>query len=362
MARAPAVPVVQLDGGDAAEQLDRALAGGGFCYLVGHGVPPEALSAAFRGLEQLFALPGAEKESLRGAPPLGYAGRGALRLDPTAGQSGADTREQFKCARPGYAADAMGSEAGGGPRGGGGETGAHGLGGAHWPAEARAPGAREALGRYYGLVVALGRRLMALLEGPMGLEAGYFARPGLFDRGLFLLSGNHYSAEASSAEERRFGCGAHTDYGALTILATDEVPGLQVCRDKRRPPAEREWLPVPPRAGALILNCGEMLERFSNGRYNANLHRVVSSGGRERFSLALFFENNADCLVHPLPGCCPPGAPPKFEPVVFSDFLRWKFDVTGESRAPDERAPGELSPSDYRVFREGEADREKLYH
>ena len=45
-----------------------------------------------------------------------------------------------------------------------------------------------------------------------------------------------------------------------------------------------------------------------------------------------------------------------------SDFLRWKFDVTGESRAPDERAPGELSPSDYRVFREGEADREKLYH
>ena len=146
MAWAPAVPVVQLDGGDAAEQLDRALAGGGFCYLVGHGVPPEALSAAFRGLEQLFALPGAEKESLRGAPPLGYAGRGALRLDPTAGQSGADTREQFKCARPGYAADAMGSEAGGGPRGGGGRRAHTGWGG-H---TGRRRPARRGRGRLWG--------------------------------------------------------------------------------------------------------------------------------------------------------------------------------------------------------------------
>ena len=141
------MPVVQLDGGDAAEQLDRALAGGGFCYLVGHGVPPEALSAAFRGLEQLFALPGAEKESLRGAPPLGYAGRGALRLDPTAGQSGADTREQFKCARPGYAGDAMGSEAGGGPRGGGGGRRAHTGWGGH---TGRRRPARRGRGRLWG--------------------------------------------------------------------------------------------------------------------------------------------------------------------------------------------------------------------
>ena len=360
---APAVPVVRLDdGGDrAGRELDRALAAGGVCYLEGHGVTPEALADAFSALRRLFALPLELKRELQGPPPLGYAGEGGLRLDPTAGQAGADTREQFKCTRPGYAADAMGSAAEVRGEAEGAGEGAHGLGGEHWPPEAVAPGVRRALGAYYCEVVGLGRRLMALLEAPLGLPAGYFARPGLFDRGLFLLSGIHYTAEASSAAEGRFGCGAHTDYGALTILATDEVPGLQVCRDKSRPAAEREWVPVPHRSGALVLNCGEMLERFSNGRYNANLHRVVSPGGRERFSLALFFENNADCLVHPLPECCPPGEPPIFEPVVFSDFLRWKFQVTGESREADQRQ-GELSPTAYRAFREEAADREKIYH
>lgn len=54
-----------------------------------------------------------------------------------------------------------------------------------------------------------------------------------------------------------FGAGAHTDYGMLTILATDHVPGLQL-RDR----GSHEWMDVPPAPGLFIINLGDMLERL----------------------------------------------------------------------------------------------------
>ncbi len=52
-----------------------------------------------------------------------------------------------------------------------------------------------------------------------------------------------------------FSAGAHTDYGVCTILATDEVPGLQVCQDG-------EWHAVPHLPGALVVNTGRVMERW----------------------------------------------------------------------------------------------------
>lgn len=51
-----------------------------------------------------------------------------------------------------------------------------------------------------------------------------------------------------------FAAGAHTDYGMLTILATDEKPGLQVWMDNN-------WVAIPPKQGHLIINLGDMLHR-----------------------------------------------------------------------------------------------------
>lgn len=71
---------------------------------------------------------------------------------------------------------------------------------------------------------------------------------------MLFLRPLHYSATRSSPEDGVYGAGAHTDYGMLTILATDGTPGLQVLR-------QRQWVDVPAMPGALIINLGDMAER-----------------------------------------------------------------------------------------------------
>ena len=60
----------------------------------------------------------------------------------------------------------------------------------------------------------------------------------------------------AGARQGVFGAGAHSDYGMLTLLRTDASAGLQV-----RPQPGGPWVPVAPRAGAFIINLGDMLER-----------------------------------------------------------------------------------------------------
>ena len=102
----------------------------------------------------------------------------------------------------------------------------------------------------------------------------------------------------------------------MTLLMTDEVPGLQVCADKARPAGERVWLDVEPRRGHFVVNLGEMLERWSNGLYNANLHRVVNASGRERYSVPFFYDGDADYEVTCIPTCLKPGEEPKYAPIT----------------------------------------------
>jgi isopenicillin N synthase-like dioxygenase len=83
-----------------------------------------------------------------------------------------------------------------------------------------------------------------------------FSRPMLFLRPL------HYSAQVSRPAEGVCAAGAHTDYGMLTLLATDGVPGLQILKN-------RMWLDVPSLPGALIVNLGDMLERCAFLRCDA---------------------------------------------------------------------------------------------
>ncbi|GBG83443.1 hypothetical protein CBR_g37155 [Chara braunii] len=129
---------------------------------------------------------------------------------------------------------------------------------------------------------ALSRRLLSLLEKTLGLESGFFSQPGRFDAPTTLLRLLHYTEEVSRPDTGVYGAGAHTDYGMFTLLLTDNVPGLQVCRDKEASP--QVWEDVLPKEGAYIVNLGDMMQIWTNGRYRSTLHRVVK-GGQERYSI-----------------------------------------------------------------------------
>ncbi|WP_376090296.1 2OG-Fe(II) oxygenase family protein [Roseomonas sp. CCTCC AB2023176] len=122
------------------------------------------------------------------------------------------------------------------------------------------------------------------------------------------------------------GAGEHTDYGNLTILATDGTPGLEVRRRDGR------WLDVPDVPGALVCNIGDCLMRWSNGTYASTPHRVRNPA-RERYSAAFFLDPNPEALVAALPGTTGPSRRANWPPTTGAAYLRERLDATYGHRA-----------------------------
>jgi isopenicillin N synthase-like dioxygenase len=191
------------------------------------------------------------------------------------------------------------------------------------PDEARLPGWREAVSAYYRAVARVAEALLHSLARGLGLGADYFDEA--FRAGLSTLRLIRYpprdAAELATVQDPavwvqsrgtlRYLVGApHTDSGFITLLAQDGVPGLQA-RSRAG-----QWVDVAPLEGTLVVNFGQVLERWSAGRIRATEHRVLGSG-RERFSIPFFYEARADARIAPL-SLDPPDL---FAPFEYGDFL-----------------------------------------
>jgi len=128
--------------------------------------------------------------------------------------------------------------------------------------------------------------------------------------------------------------GAHTDYGVLTILLADDVPGLQVFR-------EGAWHDVAAPRGAFVCNIGDMLERWTNTRWTSTLHRVLppppdQAGPVRRRAIARFLDCPPDLIVECIPTCVGPDNPAHFDPVAAGPWLREKIFRGRAGRTPGE--------------------------
>lgn len=181
-----------------------------------------------------------------------------------------------------------------------------------WPS---APPAFQAtIERYFTQARAISLDLLQGISAAIGADPTFFADK--FAKPMALLRGNYYPERPSWAGENDFGIAAHTDYGCLTLLATDGQPGLEVqLRDGT-------WVPVQAAPGTFIINFGEMLEMWTanlpeGGQIRATPHRVVG-GAQERISIPLFFNPAFDTNVAPI------GAPP----ITAGDHLSKRYQET----------------------------------
>lgn len=131
----------------------------------------------------------------------------------------------------------------------------------------------------------------------------------------------HYPPMPHQRDQDLYGSAPHTDFGCLTLLAQDDVAGLQV----QTP--DGEWLTVEPDRQALIVNVGDMLHRWSNGILKSTPHRVVNRSDRERYSCAFFFDPYVDTVVAPLQECINDCGQATFKPVHFGEFLRAELEA-----------------------------------
>ena len=83
-----------------------------------------------------------------------------------------------------------------------------------------------------------------------------------------------------------------------------------------------EWIAAPVMPGAFVVNIGDCLMRWTNDIYVSTPHRVVNRSGRERYSIAFFFDPNPDARVAAIPSCVPAGESPSYPPISAADYLK----------------------------------------
>lgn len=158
-----------------------------------------------------------------------------------------------------------------------------------WP---KTPAAfRPEIESYYQQACDVAMGILRAVAKALAVPSNYF--DDAFDAPMALLRGNYYPARPSWATDQDFGIAAHTDYGCLTLLATDGSPGLEV---RRRGGV---WIPVAAPPGEFIINFGEMMEIWSQGQVKATPHRVIGTP-YERLSVPLFFNPSVDTNIAPI--------------------------------------------------------------
>lgn len=115
----------------------------------------------------------------------------------------------------------------------------------------------------------------------------------------------------------------HTDYGAITLLAMDGLPGLEVLHEGR-------WTPVAASEGTLIVQLGDMLARWTNDCYRSTPHRVVASFDTDRFSIPFFVNPDPHTVVSTIGSCITAERPERYEPVTAGQFLVSRIDSPTE--------------------------------
>lgn len=288
-------PVIDWSREDRAKQIGTAARDTGFFLLDNHGVAAPLIADVFTQAATFFALPDAEKMALAiGADNRGWAAEGTEQLDP----SGAPDRKEAFNTGLDLAPDD--------PRVLRGEPF---RGVNKWP---DLPGFSDTLRRYFDVVHALGVEVMGAIAQDLALPKAYF--DDSFDAPIATLRLLSYPAAQPGQE---IGAGAHSDYGALTFLLTDGVPGLQV------KPRNSDWMDVPHVPGTYIVNIGDCLMRWSNDVYVSTPHRVLPPPAA-RLSVAFFLDPNPDAVIAALPGT---GAP-RYPETTGADYLRSRLEAT----------------------------------
>ncbi|KAL8703228.1 MAG: hypothetical protein Q9201_003586 [Fulgogasparrea decipioides] len=141
---------------------------------------------------------------------------------------------------------------------------------------------------YYNLTSSLGKTIWEILLQGLGYEPsqvlGAFAK-----RPIVQMKMIRYPP-LSATREGQFGVGPHTDFGGVTILLQQPgKKGLEVWQEGGSP----EWIPVPSIEDVYVINCGDMIAKWSGGAYKSAKHRVINKGDTERLSCATFWHGDA---------------------------------------------------------------------
>jgi isopenicillin N synthase-like dioxygenase len=191
-----------------------------------------------------------------------------------------------------------------------------------WPAETDLPGFRTHVLDYCEAMDRFAGRFLPAVARALDLPPRWFA--DAFEDSQFTCRLSHYPPVA--AETNQFGIAPHTDSNFMTFLPQSEVPGLQV-RLHGAGLADGKWLDMPFIPGSFAVNSGDMLHRWSNGRFKSTPHRALPPVGCDRYAIPFFLGPRFDQLIECLPTCTGPGDPPRWPPITYAKWQEYWYDA-----------------------------------
>lgn len=257
-----------------ADQVDAALVEYGFMMVINAGVPVGLPGEVRASVEPFFALPEMVKARYRvrvGAGPGWIPFGGEANSYAKGVESPPDMKETFKT---------VSSE---GP----------GAFSAVWPAET--PGLEAPVTRYLEVMRSVQAALLEVCAAALAVPPATFRGAGAEPKGN--LNINHYPpmTDLGTPAPGQYRIGAHTDFGTLTLL--DRQPGYGGLQVETR---AGEWIDAPYVPGALTVNVGDLLERWTGDRWRSTSHRVLPPDprdARERLISLIYFGGVDDATM-----------------------------------------------------------------
>ncbi len=286
------------------ETLERV----GFFIIVNHGVPQDLIDRTFAEARRFHAQPMEAKRSvLMNEHNNGYmaAGRYNVRTSRASeADAKPDLNEAFFIKRERSPDDPLVKD------------GRRFAGPNEWPDNL--PGFRETLLEYTDTVDAMARRLLPALAISLDLPEYTFDAA---------FAESQFSFRLSALPGRQRARGRPVRHRAPHRRELPDLPrpvrraGLQARVDEDR------WLDVPHVTGSFVVNSGDMLHRWTNGRYKSTPHRALPPIGQDRYAIPYFFGPHLDTMIECLPTCQGPGDLPKFPPMTYDEYISWWYDA-----------------------------------
>ncbi|GMH14809.1 hypothetical protein Nepgr_016650 [Nepenthes gracilis] len=285
------------------KKLGQACREAGFFYVKGHSIPDSLIREVRNITHQFFYLPCEEKLKIKMSAATAYRGYQEVGENITKGVP--DRHEAIDCYRELK-------------HGMYGDLGKPMEGSNLWPANP--PNFKLLMEEYIDMCADLSRKIMQGIALALGGSSNEFEGDIAGDP-FWVMRLIGYpeisNADGHDKAENDIGCGAHTDYGLLTLVnQDDDITALQVRNHSG------EWIWAPPIPGTFVCNIGDMLKILSNGLYESTLHRVVNNSPKYRVCIAYFYEPNFDAAIEPLDICIKrTGGSKKLERAVYGEHL-----------------------------------------
>ena len=272
----------------------------GFFVMTGHGFPEELATRIYDASRAFFDLPAAEKSAVgETGPVLGglmHFAFGEEALAATLGKAAIGDLKETLDYGPGFFGD-------------------------RWPSDP--PDLEPSWHAYYEAMSGLAATVRRIFAAALGLDPDYFE--DRFQGHLSSLRVIDYPEPLAPPAPGQLRAGAHSDYGVLTILRTEDAPGGLQVRTR-----DGLWNDVPHIPGAFVVNIGDAMMRWTNDRWISTQHRVVNpppvpGQPARRQSIAYFHNLPRDTVIECLPPFREAGVAPRYPPITYGEYAELRY-------------------------------------